>query len=79
MPIDPAMIEVGKCYRTRSNQVRFVEGIENGKVLFRFRGPTAKANWTTKGKAPAAMEISKFANTALHECARSWDPNYPGS
>jgi hypothetical protein len=73
MRIEPASIELDKCYRTASGQVRLVTKIEADDITFASRGPRHFREWhMTAARNLAARET--FAKSAVEEVPYFWEP-----
>jgi len=73
MRIDPASIELDKCYRTQSGQVRLVIQIEGDDITCVSRGPRHFLEWHETA-ARNLLPRARFARDAVEEVPYSWEP-----
>lgn len=73
MPVPAESITPGKCFATRSNQVRRVLEVEAGKVRYEARGPKMiKGKWRFQGSA----DLGRFAADVAKEVPCHFDPDF---
>jgi hypothetical protein len=70
-------IKVGKCYRTPTNQVRYVLRITAHEVAYVPRGQhRPKPGWWKKGDR-RKTSVERFAQAVIERVNWYWDPDYP--
>ncbi len=72
MNVSPESIEAGKCYLTRSGQVRRVVTCEHGRVTFHTGG--RRLYVPGGGPRRRVMTLPKFALDAEREVSCDWQP-----
>jgi hypothetical protein len=75
MPVPVQNITQGKCFRTKSNQVRYVESITGQTIRFRPRGGSHYKGWETK-VSYQDQDLQTFAKDVDEEVPCHWDPNF---
>jgi hypothetical protein len=73
MHIDPAALELDKCYRTESGEVRLVMKIDEEDITYCSRGPRHFLDWHATA-AQKSLPREVFAEEATREVPFFWEP-----
>jgi hypothetical protein len=72
MSINSEFVELDKCYRTETGQVRLVTKIEGDDITFSSRGPSHFLDWHDTA-ARIVMSRQRFAQEAIREVPYYWE------
>ena len=78
IPIDPASIELDKCYRAPGDEVRLVTRLDKDEVTYCARGPRHFLDWH-KTAAQKKMTRQEFVETVREEVPYFWEPQRGGA
>ena len=75
MAVTPEKIEVNKCYRTSTGEVRRVIGVSNDEITFEVRGRHTRFPWDRRPR----QSRQAFASQVVEEVTSHSDPVLGGT